>query len=335
MFRKSLLFHLLFLLTAYLTPTGMEAQEKKEKKEKDDTYVLKYDPLISIRPFSEQNFDYLVIQSDDQQYIPLYYRAVSNFNFGGQFSFKWMSFTYAKNLPLFLPELPQKFQPDYNNYGFAINGRIFGMTLSYTTYDGFYTENTDYIPDNISEEARFRSDISSQNLAADFRFTFSDKVSAKAIFDQSERQIKSAGAFTMQFCERYHNFAGIEHLVPWYHFNDFEETDELQRLWVNNIQIMPGYGYVAVAGNWNFGLFMYVGSGIQVQKYYTDNEEDLSLKIPTLGQVRGGITYNSKYFYARVTGNGNYTSLGMKDARLRWFTSSWELSMGLRLYAAE
>ena len=323
MFRKSLLFHLLFLLTAYLTPTGMEAQEKKEKKEKDDTYVLKYDPLISIRPFSEQNFDYLVIQSDDQQYIPLYYRAVSNFNFGGQFSFKWMSFTYAKNLPLFLPELPQKFQPDYNNYGFAINGRIFGMTLSYTTYDGFYTENTDYIPDNISEEARFRSDISSQNLAADFRFTFSDKVSAKAIFDQSERQIKSAGAFTMQFCERYHNF------------NDFEETDELQRLWVNNIQIMPGYGYVAVAGNWNFGLFMYVGSGIQVQKYYTDNEEDLSLKIPTLGQVRGGITYNSKYFYARVTGNGNYTSLGMKDARLRWFTSSWELSMGLRLYAAE
>ncbi len=161
---------------------------------------------------------------------------------------------------------------------------------------------------------------------------FSNKLSANALFNQTERQLKSKGAFTLVFGDHFHDFNSDTTLLPIGVRSNYAESATTNRLWVNNFHVMPGYGSIAVAGKWNFGLFLYSGSGIQLRKYYNEDGEKLSLRFPIVGKGKAGITYNGHNFYARLTSCADFTSLGMKDADFRWVQSLWEFSIGLRFY---
>lgn len=322
----------LLLLTVIFPVFQGFAQDKE--KEKDEQYVEKIKSIISFRPFATQNWDFLILNHAKSVESPLLYRPATGLNIGGEFAFSFLRFTYQRNVPLLQPVLPAGFKSGNQRFGLDIGGAVFGLSATFQKNKGFYLVNPGAYPletGEVPESVKYRSDITSSSFGIDFRFTFSTKLSANALFNQTERQLKSKGAFTLVFGDHYHDF-NADTLLPPVVRPLYNESASMTRLWSNTFHVMPGYGYIAVAGKWNIGLFLYSGSGIQFRKYYNATEEKLSLRFPLVGKAKGGITYNGHNFYGRLTGSADFTSLGMKDADFRWFQSFWEFSIGLRFY---
>lgn len=297
-------------------------------------YVEKLKPILSIRPYTNQNIDLLFLNFNDSEVSPLMYRPATGLNVGGEIAFSFLHFNYQRNLPLLQPSQAGNMEPTHQRIGFNIGGKIFGMEMTFQKNRGFYLMNPKSIPEiyQSSSDVLYRPDMTSTTFGLDFRFTFSNKLSANAIFDQSERQKKSKGAFTIIIGDRFHSFHSGDPILPLYTRTDYVESSTVNKIWVNNLHFQPGYGYIAVAGNWNFGLFLYTGGALQLRKYFDkpNDIEKLGVRIPFILKGKTGISYNGDYFYARLTGTADYTTLGMKDANFSWFQSYWELSVGLR-----
>jgi hypothetical protein len=327
------MFHLnkqLLLLAVFCCSLAGMAQEK-DKKEKDKAYVEKVNALFSTRPFVNQNIDLFTFNYPDSEESTLLYRPATGLNVGGEVAFKFLSFSYQKNLPLLQPGVPENFKADHQRIGFELGGKIFGLGIDYQQNSGFYVLNPSILPpDAIGSQ--FREDMNSKTFGTSLRFTFSNKLSANALFDQSERQLKSKGALTFIMSNRFHNFTADTAFIPPVFAGNYAESATTDRIWINSLQFMPGYGYIAVAGNWNIGLFLYSGTGLQIRKYFNETEEKLGLRVPYVAKGKGGISYNGKFIYAKLFAMADYTTVGMKDARIGWLQSSWEFSIGFRLY---
>lgn len=319
------------LIACLLSGFGISAQEKQ----KDILYVEKVNSILSLRPYTNQHIDLLMLDYPKSETSPLLYRPATGLNIGGEIAFSFLSFNYQQNLPLLQPDVPDYLKPSHQRIGFNMGGKIFGMEMTFQKNKGFYLMNPDAYPavnDIQLDDAQYRPDLTSTTFGLDFRFTFSNKLSANALFDQSERQLRSKGAFTIIVGNRFHDFHSSTPFVPWLSRSDYEISGTVDELWVNTIHVMPGYGYIAAAGKWNIGLFLYSGSGLQLRKYVNNLESKLGVRFPMALKGKAGIAYQGKYLYSRLTANGDLVSLGMKDANFKWLQSFWEFSIGLRFY---
>jgi hypothetical protein len=263
------------------------------------------------------------------------YRPATGINVGGEIAFKFIHFSYQKNLPLLQPGVPDGFNASHQRFGFDMGGRVFGVEMDYQKNKGFYIFNNTIIPDSAYSDPSIvnnREDLSSVSFGLNMRFTFSNKLSANALFDQSERQLKSKGAFTMIVGDRFHNFTADSAFIPTFLEANYNQTKGVNQIWVNNFQFLPGYGYIAVAGKWNIGLFLYSGTGLQIRKYFNETDDKLGLRIPFIAKGKGGISYNGRNFYTKLSAMANYSTVGMKDADIKWLQTAWEFSIGFRFY---
>ncbi len=324
------------IILIVLLPTVSFLQEKE--KEKDEQYVEKVKSLISFRAFTNHHLDLFIQDYPNSGQTPMLYRPATGLNVGGEFAFSFLHFNYQKNIPYGQPTFPDGSTPSHQRIGFDLGGNIFGMNVSFQKNRGFYLLNpTDYPfqKDDDFNDIKYKPSMTSTSFGVDFRFTFSSKLSANALFNQSERQLKSKGAFSLIFGDHFHELNDPNPFVPDSLKPFYAETASTNKIWVNTFHVMPGYGYIAVAGKWNIGLFLYSGSGIQLRKYFNEDGDKLNLKIPFVVKGRTGITYNGRNFYTRLTASGDLTSLGMKDADFRWMQSFIEFSVGLRFYGKE
>ncbi|MCB0761809.1 MAG: DUF4421 family protein [Flavobacteriales bacterium] len=330
-----------YAVILFCTLIGLLANATKtnaQKEGKDRQYVEPINPLIAIRPYIKQNVDFYTIGDRDGEMKPLMYRTASGVSFGGQFTFKFFNFSYERTMPLLQPKLTESFQPVYQQFGLGFEGRSFGMSFNLAEYKGFVLQNRSQIPDSLYSDVEsvvYRQDMRAKSFNAALRFTFSRSVSAKALFEQSERQKRSAGAFGMMLAEKFVELRSDSSFVPAHIQDQFSETATMNRLWINNIQLMVGYGYIAAAadGKLNAGLFMYTGSGPQIRQWSGDDGRKRSLRFPAVAKVRAGLALNGKYIYGRIIGDFDYTTMGMKDSRMRWWETYWEVSVGFRLYS--
>jgi len=322
-------------LLVLLIVTCVGFGQDKEKMEKDKAYVEKVKSLFSMRPYVNQNIDLLMMNYNKSEEAGVIYRPATGLNLGGEVAFSFLHFNYQRNLPLLQPDLPNDFKPSHQRIGFDMGGKIFGMMMSYQQNNGFYVYNSGVIPDSTyanRDAVIFRKDVYSKTFGLDFRFTFSNKLSPNAIFDQSERQLKSKGAASIIMGYRYHIFHGTTPFIPDHLQIKYLQSATMNTLWANTIHFLPGYGYIAAAGYWNFGIFLYSGTGLQLRKYVNADEDGTAFKFPLVMRGKVGVSYNGKYFYSKLAANVDLTSLGMKDANLNWMQSYWEFSVGLRLY---
>jgi hypothetical protein len=306
-----------------------------EKMKKDEAYVEKIKSLFSIRPYVNQNLDLLMMNYNKSDEAGVIYRPATGMNIGGEVAFSFLHFNYQKNLPYLQPSLPGGFNASHQRIGFDMGGKIFGVMMSFQQNRGFYVYNSGVIPDSgyaDRDAVVFREDVYSKTFGLDARFTFSNKLSPNAIFDQSERQLKSKGSLSIIMGYRYNIFHGATPFVPEHLQPKYDQSATMRTLWSNTIHFLPGYGYIAAKGYWNIGAFLYSGTGIQIRRYTNADDEKTGLKFPMVLRGKLGVSYNGKYFYAKLAANLDMTSLGMKDANFNWMQSYWEFSVGLRLY---
>lgn len=309
-----------------------------QKKEVDNAYIEKMRPLISFRPFTNHHLDALILNYPKSVESPLMYRPATGLNVGGEFAFSFIHINYQRNIPVLQPDFPDGTKPYHQRLGLDIGGNVFGVNMNFQRNKGFYLLNKSAYKYDIpvdDNSVEFRSDMNSISYGVDFRFTFSTRLSANAIFNQNERQLKSKGAFTLIVGDDYHKILGGGPLLPDSVQFHYSESADVHKIWVNNFHVLPGYGYIAVAGKWNFGLFLHTGSGLQIRNYEGFSTDKTGIRFPFIAKGRTGITYNGRNLYTRLTATGDFTTLGMKDANFRWMRSFIEFSIGLRFYAKE
>lgn len=315
-------------------------------QDQGDAYVEKIRPLIGLRPFVQQNVDILTITDKRSTFDPFIYRTAATANVGIEFSFKFMRFAYSRNVPFLQSSLPADFNPRSQNFALDMGGRVFGIYAEYRENIGYLIQNQGLVSDTLyaSSDARsnqiYRPSYRSQSLGFGMRWTFSTSLSANALFNQTERQKKSKGAFTFMVSNRYHNveIPGNEFFMPVEVVDSFPITANSRRIWINNIQFMPGYGYIAAAGEgkWNMGLFLYTGSGPQIRKVFNkDGTTETKVKFPYIVRAMPGVCYNGKFWFSRLSAQLDYSTFGMDDARMGIWNASWEFSFGIRFYEAK
>ncbi len=308
--------------------------DKSSRKKKDKAYVEKVDALFSLRPFVQQNIDILSFNYKNSTSPAVLYRPATGLNVGGEIAFKFIHFSYQRNLSLFQPDIPTGFEAKHQRIGINIGGNIFGFGFDYQQNNGFFVWNSTVIPDTFYFEKSavvYREDMQSRTIGTNFRFTFSNKLSANALFDQSQRQLKSKSAFCLILGNRFHGFRSVSPFIPAHLYSDYGKTADMNRIWINSTHFMPGYGGIAVAGYWNVGMFLYSGTGLQVRKNFSLTEEGLGVRVPFMSKLKGGISYNGKVVYSKLFLMADYITTGFSDSNIRWFQSSWELSLGIRL----
>lgn len=327
---------IVFIICLFIS-FGSLSQEKT-KKEKDKVYVEKIKALFSLRPFVQQNIDLFSIGPKEGSTPSVLYRPATGLNVGGSVSFKFLSFSYQRNVPVFQPYVPADFEAKHQRIGFDMGGNIFGFGFDFQQNNGFYIWNGAAIQDSLlvdPDAVKYREDIQSRTIGTNLRFTFSNKLSQNALFDQSQRQKRSKGAFTMIVGNRFHGFRANSPFVTPDQSSAYSGTEEVNRIWFNTTHVMPGYGYIGVKNYWNIGAFAYVGSGLQLRKYFTEVGDGIGFRFPLMSKVKAGISYNGKFFYAKLFAVADYITTGFQDANLGWLQTSWEFSIGIRLYGKD
>jgi hypothetical protein len=324
-----------FLVLSVCSVSYSQEKNKKEKKEKDKAYVEKIKALFSLRPFVQQNIDLLTFNYKNSNDPALLYRPATGINVGGSVSLSFLSFSYQRNLPLFQPAVPDTFEAKHQRIGFDLGGNILGFSFDYQQNNGFFIWNgTEHLDTSLADPGSvlYREDIQSRTIGTSFRFTFSNKLSQNALFDQSQRQLKSKAAFCLILGNRFHGFKAADPFIPNHRIADYPLSGKLNVIWINNTFIMPGYGFIGVKGYWNVGAFIYSGSGLQVRKHFSAMDDGWSFRFPLMGKFKGGVSYNGKFFYAKLFAMADYIKTGFKESKSNWLQTSWEFSLGFRLY---
>ena len=209
----------------------------------------------------------------------------------------------------------------------------FGADVFFQRYKGYYVRNG-YEADQTWRRGdpypRY-PDLAAFHLGGNVYYVFNhNRFSYRSAFTQMERQMKSAGSFLLMTSVAIMNFSneGQAFIPPQrllgYNKNDFSYA----RLY--NLALAPGYGYTFVHDRLYLSASLFMGFGLQHQRY-TMNDQ-----IENVGQVfrKYNMRLATGYFGEIFYGGGGLlldnTSSRMQDLVLAVSSPSWRLFAGVR-----
>lgn len=186
------------------------------QKVADTAYIGKYDQKMSAMVFLSRNS--VEIEQNDKTYKPNNPLKVG-IGFSLRNTVLNLSYGWA------IPEVSNKEYGRTKSMDFQLHhyGRSFVLDLFFQKYKGFYNEEP---------TVELYSNTSVQAIGAEGTYLFKgDKFSAKAAFQQSEKQLKSAGSFVIGSGIYFYKIRDIQEMFPW---------DSNQ---INNFQFGGSAGY--------------------------------------------------------------------------------------------
>ncbi len=176
-----------------------------------------------------------------------------------------------------------------------------GADVFFQRYHGFYVRN------GYEVDQKWRTgnpyprypDLTAFNLGGNVYYIFNhNRFSYRAAFTQMEEQVRSAGSFLLMATGTITNFANNAqpfipvHRLPGYNNNDFRYG----RFY--NLALAPGYGYTFVRDRLYASVSLFMGVGIQDQRYTLDDEVHTTSRIFRKNNLRLAGGYFGETFYA-------------------------------------
>lgn len=232
----------------------------------------------------------------------LNYKVAPAPRFGAGIAYRWFSVSSS----LFkLGEIEESERGATNQIDFQWNFYLRSLTIDMRIqrYEGYFLENSNAIKnwENINESLYQRNDLITGSLGGNVIYNFNHrKYSPKAIFNQTERQIKSAGSFSLGARFNILGVGADSSIVPENLATDFENF-EINQLLFNDAGIGVGYGYTFVNGKWffNVGAIGYlVNQKLQFQGvniFEVANSNQINF------QTRTALGYSNDNFYIGFT----------------------------------
>lgn len=278
------------------------AQEIPDAPGIDTSYIQTFPKALTIKPY----LDYKINQfrlDDDATKSKLNYFTYQAPTYGFGAAYKWMSFLVGL-VPVYQLDKDEKGITTQMDIQWNIYLKSIATDLRYQRYDGYFLNNSNDIEGhNKAEEGHYkRPDLSTISLGMNLRYTFnSNKFSQKAVYSQTEKQLKSAGAFSVGARWNMLEIGADSNFVPSNINPEFIDFN------INFMQIFDqgfgfGYSYSYIHKNWFANASIMPWFIFQLFNYR--DSETGSLKMKPSGQfaiqTRGAIGYNGKKDYCGI-----------------------------------
>ena len=281
----------------------------------DSTYIQKFPNTLTVKPFVDYKVNQFFIDDDITGGEAKYGTSqVPRIGIGA--SYKWMSFLVAVS-PLLKLDKDRKGATQQMDIQWNVYLKALSIDLRYQQYQGYYLENsTDILNWDMDKYNYYkREDLITTSIGANVRYNFNHKTfSQKALFSQTEKQLKSAGTFTVGVRWNVLTIKADSALVPSNLEKEIIDFD-LDNSTFYDQGIGLGYSYSFVHKNWFANLSAMPFLLFQIFTYDSPNNTKYTLMSPQIIlQLRGAIGYNSHQNYCGITFVNDQMRSRWKDA---------------------
>lgn len=333
----SKVFLIIILFVLIFISTLSNAQQKywqfiEEDKKKDDTvYIEEFDTKFIIQPFIAGKNQRISIRDKNRENDILNYKPNLNQSVGLVASYKGLRLTLSL-------KIPEDNEAKYGSTKFTLlqlnmKGRKFGLNLFFQDYRGFYLSNPDKFDTTYFAGGPFpeRPDIKLTSLGFYTYYSFSKKFSVKAAFQQSERQVKSAGSFMIMLSDRLDRIYSEESVIPESHKSEYKDLAKFRRGGFNTLLFQPGYGYTFVHERFYFTPVIFAGGGVQFQNYYTtQGGREFNIRLIPKINFQNAIGVTGDVIFARIVYEINNLRIPFSTSRIKSDYSTWSFGLGVR-----
>ena len=286
------LFNSIFCGLLILFTIDSQAQRINEK------YIKRFPQSITAKGFIGTKPNEFKLEDNLTSGI-LSYKVATAPRFGGGISYKWFSVASS----LFKLNEPNENQKGITNqfdvqWNFYL--RLLSIDLRIQRHEGYYLENSNAIKnwDEIKNGLYQRYDLITSSVGGNIRYNFNyQKYSPRAIFSQTERQLKSAGSPSLGF--RW-NILGVEcdsSIVPENIESTFSNFN-LNQLSFSDIGIGLGYGYTFIRDRWFFNIG-FMGFVVHQNVNFYENgllQKQIGLQVNFQSRTALGYSNDNIYF---------------------------------------
>lgn len=283
----------------------------------NDRYIKIYPYTIYAKGFIGNKTNELQIE-DQSPEKALNYKVAPSTNFGAGFSYRWMALSGSL---LKLNDVDPQQKGTTNQVDFQWNFYLRSITadIRIQHYEGYFLSNSNAIHNWQKTNSKLyqRDDLTTTSLGGTIRYNFNyNKYSARAVYAQTERQLKSAGSPTIGLRWNSVEAKSDSSFIPNNLTNNFEDLS-LNQLSLEDLGIGGGYNYTYVHGNWfvNIGAMAFLVH--QNVQYETNNnygdEQKFQLNFQTYSamgyandHIHIGFTIISDQMYSNWKNNMNF-----------------------------
>tara|TARA_A100001234_G_scaffold220889_1_gene234980 strand:- start:688 stop:1698 length:1011 start_codon:yes stop_codon:yes gene_type:complete len=285
------LFSIIFFGLFILFSNNSHAQRVNSRYIKRFPYSITVKSFIGTKPNEFKLEDNLTSGT-------LNYKVAAAPRLGAGISYKWFSVSSS----LFKLSEPNENQKGITNqfdlqWNFYL--RFFSIDLRMQRHEGYYLENSKTIKnwDEIKNGLYQRSDLITSSLGGNIRYNLNyKKYSPRAIFSQTERQLKSAGSLSYGFRWNILNMESDSSIIPANLNSTFVEF-KLDRLYFSDFGYGFGYGYTFVRDQWFFNIG-FMGFIVHQNVKFIENgtlQKQISLQVNF--QSRTALGYSNDKIY--------------------------------------
>jgi hypothetical protein len=263
----------------------------------NDKYIKKFPFAVTLKPFVGAKTNELKIE-DNLGSGKINYRVAIAPRVGLGVSYKWFnissSFFRVGEIDKSKKGLTQEFDLQWNLYLRFINADV-----RIQRYEGYFLNNSSDILNWEANRGLFyqRNDLVTASIGGNIRYNFNfRKYSTKAIFSQTERQLRSAGSpeigirWNLLFVE------SDSSIVPNNLKNKLSDFN-LNQMAFSDIGIGAGYSYTFVLGKWFFNAGAMGFILAQSVSFIGDEIAHEQTGFQVNFQSRGAIGYTNDNFY--------------------------------------
>jgi len=294
--KSGISFLLSALLFFFFFSAFFQSQTEKDSiKSSIDSYILKYDTVVSIRLSANSEYDYFEVNGDD-----FYYDIRPNISLSNKltFSYRFISFNIGF-VPKFIPgNNDNELQGETKTYslGLNINSQHLIQNLQYAEINGFYLHNTsDYITGWDEGEDPYIQfpELGVKIIRGATGYKFNPYFSMTAFNGQTEKQLRSCGSLITIL-----NY-------DWFNIdNKSSDPTQSSSQRSNNFALTGSIGYMytfVLQSKFYASLGVLPGVGFQHTNLLTrtpDGNDETKYTDPVFRMAeKGAIGYNSDHFF--------------------------------------
>ncbi|MEQ8926265.1 MAG: DUF4421 family protein [Fulvivirga sp.] len=313
------------------------AQVKKEEyhearrlyiEESHDKWYIK--PIITLRTL---NLDI----TDENQNVPdiRYSPSSNNFMGIGLYAFD-LNIELSFKLPQDENQTPTEIFGKTDSFDFQTNiyAKKWGADVAFQRYNGMYMED----PQNHFDDWQggdpypIRDDLSLRYLQFNGFYIFNHKqFSFRSPYTQADRQLKSEGSFLLSFFVSNFRFSADSTLIPPSARAAYPLNNDLRRMRVTTLALMPGYTYTLTKSNFYINGALSIGPGHLWTAYNRGDFSEENIGFRPVVNFRGGFGYNGSQFFAGASGFFQLVSAKLDNTNIASASGNIKLFVGIRI----
>lgn len=310
---------------------GFDSFPQPYKSQTDKTYIQEFHELNSIMPFISRNNMSFTLRNKNAKSVRIVHKPNTSFSIGAEVANRNNRFSMSVNLP----------NSDIDKYGnsrithisYGTKMRRILMNIYYLKYKGLYLDHPERYYSGWKKDMPYplKEDLRVTILGFNATVAMSNNFSFKAAFQQSERQLKSAGSIMITVSDRLLHFRNESDssIIPFNEINLFPELKNIQRGTFNTVGVQPGYGYTYVWNDFYIAPVLFLGGGLQFQNYLT-TKHNIGLKLTPLVNFKNSTGYYYQNYYARFVYAFEMNRAKFKSSTLSTNFHSFEICAGFR-----